>query len=37
MMSAKESTEQSNKGHMGQPAACMMDNKGNSPFEFGLD
>jgi hypothetical protein len=35
MMNAKESTEHSNKGHMGQPAACMMDSKRNAPFEIG--
>jgi hypothetical protein len=34
MISAKATTEQSKRGQIGQPAACMMVNKANTPENF---
>jgi hypothetical protein len=31
MISAKATIEHANKGQIGQPAACMIDNKANTP------
>jgi hypothetical protein len=35
MTKAKATIEHANNGQMGQPAACMMVNKANTPDKFG--